>query len=403
MSTSKSIKRYDHAGKSLRLHETEKSAGGYQYAYKDAMGRWCRISAPTLERLREREKQVEHNALIGIATDSKTTVNRYFEIWIASRQGVKQLTIASYKTVYNSYIRPTFLGSMAISKVSHSDILRLYTAMSRTKSINTIRNAQSVLRQVFELAVLDGIIYRNPCSQATKGISKQIKATDHKQALTIEEQKRFINYLKSSKSRADKRNYYMIILLLDTGLRASELCALRWQDVDFEANLLHITHSMFYVNSEQHLGSTKTRAGVRDIPMTDAVRTALLTLKQTYTPVRTPVDGYVDFVFHTNRHHAYTNAGVKTIVVNAVERCNKDAEINGKTPILPRFTPHVLRHTFCTNLIAAGANIKSVQSIMGHDDIKITLQVYTSVTKQTNEDAIKSLREWEEKSMTDLV
>lgn len=108
------------------------------------------------------------------------------------------------------------------------------------------------------------------------------------------------------------------------------------------------------------------------------------------------IDGYTDFVFHTTKGTPYSTAGINLLITRIVNRYNKQetdrAEKEHRSPeLLPNFSPHILRHTFCTRFCENESNIKVIQEIMGHHDIKTTMDIYSHVTKEKSQEIMNEL------------
>lgn len=177
-------------------------------------------------------------------------------------------------------------------------------------------------------------------------------------------------------------------------MRVGEVCGLRWCDVDFKENMIYVNHTLVYYNHRDENGcyfslySPKTRAGVRQIPMTEEVRAAFLEEKtyQEYNCLHcnVTVDGYGDFVF-INRFGNVQHQGTLNKALRRIIRDCNDKQLlkEKKNPVLlPNFSCHTLRHTFTTRLVEAEVNIKVIQELCGHSRSDVTLNIYTTVTKE---------------------
>ena len=137
------------------------------------------------------------------------------------------------------------------------------------------------------------------------------------------------------------------------------------------------------------INTPKTRAGERTIPMIDSVREALLQEKENQImqgiECKVTVDGFTNFIFINRfgnvQHQGTLNKALRRIIRD----CNQDILDNANNSqtevLLPRFSCHILRHTFTTRLCESGINIKVIQSVLGHADISTTLDIYADVTK----------------------
>ena len=148
-----------------------------------------------------------------------------------------------------------------------------------------------------------------------------------------------------------------------------------------------------------HVSTPKTKAGIRVIPMLEAVRKALLEerLSQMRTGFnQTVIDGYSGFIF-SNR---YGDALTPHCINRAIERISRDynkeeteaaKEERRQPELLPHFTVHNLRHTFCTRFCENETNLKVIQEIMGHADISTTMNIYNEATKEKKKESFANL------------
>ena len=145
--------------------------------------------------------------------------------------------------------------------------------------------------------------------------------------------------------------------------------------------------------------SPKSEAGNRDIPMLKDVKQALL-IQKGYSTVNgfcvDRVDGYYGFVFHSKTGHVLNISAIDRTLYRICGQCNKNeiarAEREGRTPEpFPIISPHILRHTFCTRFCEQEKDIKVIQTIMGHSDIAITMNVYNDVNRERSEHSMQAL------------
>ena len=232
--------------------------------------------------LRDIEKQLSRDKQDGIDTYTakRMNLNSLFDDYIINRP-LKASTRTNYKYMYNKYIRET-LGVRNIADIHYSDILRFYRSLIieigfKPQSMEVIH---TILHPIFSLAVRDGYIRVNP----TDGIMREIRAqynweTERRRALTEEQQSAFVSYVSGSVQYCHWMPLFTV--LLGTGGRIAEILGLRWQDCDFGSGIITIDHTLIYRlqengKCEYHITTPKTKAGVREIPMFDEVRRALL-------------------------------------------------------------------------------------------------------------------------------
>lgn len=183
-------------------------------------------------------------------------------------------------------------------------------------------------------------------------------------------------------------------VMLGTGMRVGEITGLRWNDIDLKSGMIDVNHTLVYYKHRDENGcyfdihSPKTKAGVRQIPMTEEVKNAFLLEKKMQNLAgiqsKVTIDGYHNFIF-VNRFGNVQNQGTLNRALRRIIRDCNDKQLlkEKKNPmLLPNFSCHSLRHTFTTRLVEAGVNIKVIQNLCGHSRSDVTLDIYTTVTKE---------------------
>lgn len=389
-------KRYDKKHHLLRTGETERADGYYTYRWTSRNGKRCSVTASSLEELRKKEKQIFKDISDGIRADAQNvTVNDLFKLWKSLKRNLKGNTYANYIYLYDQFIAND-IGKLAICRLKRSDIKRFYNTLvdERGLKIATVDNVHTVLHQVLQLAVEDNYVRQNVSDNMLKELKMSHHFEDsHKKALTVPEQELFLNFLADESSQY--HHWYPIFAVMTgTGMRVGEICGLRWDDIDFENGMIDVNHTLVYYNHRDENGcyfsvhSPKTKSGVRKIPMTAEVREAFLKEKmcQEYSKLHcnVTVDGYRNFIFINRfgnvQHQGTLNKALRRIIRD----CNDKQLLKGKkNPVLlPNFSCHSLRHTFTTRLVEAGVNIKVIQELCGHSRSDVTLDIYTTVTKE---------------------
>ena len=406
-----SEKRRDNKGRLLRQGELQRSDGKYEYRYYDEKGErksvysWKLVDTDRIpsgkrcnESLRSMEKRIPRDLEDGIHTHEadRTTLNGHFDRYIAQKIEIKESTRGNYKYMYDKYVRDE-IGYMKLANIKYSDIKRFYLSLIHEKGFkpNSMEIIHTILHPVFSTAVRDGIIRLNP----TDGVMNEIKRTHNwekpkRKALTESQQSAFISYVSSSPTY--KHWLPIFTVLLGTGCRIGEVVGLRWQDCDFAEGIISINHNLVYRKREKtgkmgfHVTTPKTSAGIRIIPMLEEVRRALLQerLRQMEDGFNdTVIDGYSGFIFSSR----YGEAISPHCVNRAIERICRDynaeetlrAKQEKRAPqLLPHFSCHNLRHTFCTRFCENEKDLKVIQEIMGHADITTTMNIYNEATKE---------------------
>lgn len=412
--------RRDTKNRLLGKGEYQKSDGRYMYRYVDSKGNPRFVYSWTLTQtdrvpkgkqpgkcLRELEKDIAKDLQDEIDTFKarKMTLNAFYEDYIAQKQELKTTTRANYKYMYRKYVWDS-IGRRKLPEIKYSDIKKFYNYLIRDLGFkpNSMETIHTILHPIFSTAVRDGYIRVNP----TDGVMAEIKKSNDwekpkRHALTVDEQSAFIDFIKNGKLY----NHWMPLftVLLGTGGRVGEIVGLTWDDCDFQNNIIHINHSLIYRPDEYtgkagfFISTPKTKAGEREIPMFDAVRQALLTertrqMKEGFNP--TIVDGYSGFVF-SNR---FNGVLCPHNINRAINRITRDYNVqeselaikeNREPFLLPHFSVHNLRHTFCTRMCENESNIKVIQEIMGHSDITTTMDVYNEATRDKKKETFEKL------------
>lgn len=412
-------KRRDNKGRLLWDNESQRKDGKYEYKFTDVTGKrksyysWKLVSSDRVpkgkrcnESLREIEKRLNRDKEDGIDTykASHKTLNQAFEENIKVRN-LKDTTRTNYKYMYQFYIADV-IGYKAMVDIKYSDILTFYNDLIKVKGFkpNSMEIINTIIHPIFTTAVRDGIIRTNP----TDGVMVEIKKSHSwekpkRHALEVEQQSAFIDFVANS----EQYNHWLTLFttMLGTGCRVGEIIGLRWCDCDFEDNMININHNLVYRkydtddNARFHVVTPKTKSSVRDIPMFSEVKKALLTerKRQMQTGFNTTViDGYSGFIFQ-NREGGVHNPQTTN---RAIERCRlacnelelKKAKEEHREPIIvPHFSNHSFRHTFCTRFCENETNVKIIQEIMGHSDSATTMDIYNEATKAKKKESFANL------------
>jgi site-specific recombinase XerD len=366
-----SEKRKDRNGRILKTGENQRKNGTYDYRYTDNHGKVRCIYGKTLEILREKESSIQRDMADGIDyAAGEITVSELVDRYMNLKRDLSQNTQRAYGTAINR-IKEDAFGQLKVRNVKPSDAKGFYIELHDSGAKrNTISIYHSVLRPAFEMAVDDDMIRKNPFKFQVSDLLPN--DADKRTALTKTQQE---NYLRFNQNYGQSNYYDDIVILLGTGLRVSELYGLTKSDVDFKTRCIYIDHQLCRTAEKPYfVTSPKTNSGVRTIPMTDTVFLAMKRVwKNRLTPkVEFLVDGYSGFLFLDKDGKPKVAMHLENYMRGIQLRVNK---VYGKS--FPRVTPHVLRHTFCTNMQQAGIDVKSLQYLMGHSNVSVTLDIYT--------------------------
>ena len=240
---------------------------------------------------------------------------------------------------------------------------------------STIRQTLLTLYNMFQSAFENGIISSNPVTKTVK-MPKPIESKTR--VLTIEEQNRFMEQAKNT------ANYPQYLFILNTGVRTGEMVGLKWEDIDFERGIISIRRTMEYRYSvgEWHIGPPKTKKSNREIPITEECAAMLKELKAKLDLGRYVQDEFKEFVFINRKGTPTKNSIYDANIVKLTNLAN-----------IENFSMHTLRHTFATRCIEAGMKPKTLQQILGHSSINITMNLYVHVT---DDEKIREIKKFEE-------
>ena len=400
--------RKDFRGRALKTGEIQRASDKrYQYSYTDPMGRRRYIYANDIVTLREKEKRLIKAQLDGLDLYARgvASVNDTFDRYILMKQNLRPSTRSNYTYTYDHFVRDNF-GRKKIADVKYSDVLQYYQYLLDEKDIalGTLDSIHTVLNPTFQLAVRDDIIRKNPATGVMTEVNKRFgKNRGIRHALTPEQQEAFMDYM------ATHPVYYhwwpTFVVLLGTGCRIGEALGLRWVDLDFDNRMISINHNLVYYpvgedrTSVMHISLPKTEAGIRTIPMMDTVYDAFLMIKEEQDEKGAPdfeIDGMTGFVF-ANRFNAAMNPATVNRAIKRIIHSYNDEELLAATRekreplIIPDFSCHHLRHTFCTRLCETETNLKVIQSIMGHASIQTTMDIYAEATDRQKKNTMENL------------
>lgn len=341
---------------------------------------------------------------INTYSGSNITMNQCFELSLQKRKKLKQTTIIEYKSKYDRYFRDS-IGSKRINTITQHHLISIYSSLlSRGIMPSTLENINICITPLFSLAKKNGWIQVNP----TEGVLAEMKnlfpwGKRKKKGLTEEEQEIFMRVVRESPRF--QCYYPLFTFLLGTGCRIGEALALQWEDCNFTTGLITIKHTLIYMTEKEdpesfHMGSPKTTAGERIIPMLSEVRTALQIILEARNAIGMPttatVDGFHNFVFLTTRGRPLDPHNLHRIMRRLVESYNESELVASRKekrdPVfLPPITPHTLRHTFCSRLCEHETNLKVIQEIMGHKNITVTMDVYNEATEKKKKECFANL------------
>ena len=382
-----SVKRRDNKNRILRNGESQRSDGRYAYVYVDDNGKQKFLYSWKLENtdkvpqgkrdcisLRDKIKMLKKDLDDGIVSNGgDMTVLQLVQKYVGQKTGVRHNTQANYNFVINIIKKEDF-GAKRIDKVKLSDAKEwLIKLQADGRGYSTIHTVRGVVRPAFQMAVDDDLIRKNPFEFMLATVVVNDSVT--REAITRKQERTFLEFVKDDKHFC--KYYDGIYILFNTGLRISEFVGLVKSDIDFENRKIKVDHQLQRKRDMEYIiEDTKTPSGVRYVPMTDEVKECFQRIIESRKKPKTEpmIDGKCGFLYLDKNNMPMVALHWEKYFQHICEKYNSIYKVP-----LPKITPHVCRHTFCSNMAKSGMNPKTLQYIMGHSDIGVTLNTYTHV------------------------
>ena len=302
------------------------------------------------------------------------TLDEWYQIWMDT---CKKNCRESTKTTYAGHYRRV-QKALGWRKLTALNLIIIQQAINELDTDNERKNSKKILVDMLDKAIDSDLLIKNAAKQVNTVISKEEKK--ERRVLTVSETELFL-------SKAANTFYYnLYVLALETGMRIGELMGLQWADVDFNKKVLRVRRSLCYFRMdgkyvfEWH--DTKTHNSKRTIPLTSRALAALkqqriMRQKILLQHAADTQDEYKDLVFVT-RNNRPTQQFIIQECLDVTTR-----QIQKEHPEFERFSPHCFRHTFATRAIENGMQPKSLQKILGHGSLQLTMDLYCHVTEDT--------------------
>ena len=279
------------------------------------------------------------------------------------------------------------IGSMPINTIRQGNINPLIKALfeknpstGKPSGKRTIERYLSALSRIFDYAIENRVIDFNPCNYVK--IPKAAKTTERR-ALSLEERK----WIEEMPHRAQ----LAAMLLMYSGLRRGEATALLWSDIDFKNKTITVNKS--YDFKTFSIKEPKSEAGNRIVTVPSKLINFLMTVEKHSLYVLTTADGRMmtDVAWKKLWDSYICDLNIR-YGKQTVKRSKFDPK--GNIITIKPFTPHCLRHTFCTIMYEAGVDVMTAKEQMGHSDVKTTLEIYTHLDKIYKKKNISKLEEY---------
>lgn len=361
-------------GKELGVGISQRKDGLYQARYTDRFGGRKTLYAKTWSEIKQklRNEQYEDEKGINIVTKD-ITLDEWFKIWIDTCK--KNCRSSSKETYTKHYNR--IKGDLGWRKLSTLNLIIMQEAFNNLNSDNERKNSKKILVDMLNKAVDTDLLLKNVARQINTVITKEEKK--EKRVLTISETEKFL-------SAAQNTIYYnLFVLALETGMRIGELCGLQWKDINFKQKRINVRHTLCYFSKDGkyvfEMHDTKTGNGKRTIPLTqkgiDALERQKIKKQEIVLKGKQAPEEYRNLVFITKNNQPTQQFLVQESLNLIIKKIQK------KDISFMYFSPHTLRHTFATRAIERGMNPKTLQKILGHGTLQMTMDLYCHVTEDT--------------------
>ena len=390
-------KRRDNKNRILRNGESQRKDGRYAFKYVDANGQVQFVYSWKLEKtdktptgkrddisLREKEKIIQRDLYDGIVPNGgEMTVIQLVEKYVLQKTGVRHNTDAGYKTVINIIKKDSF-GKQRIDRVKISDARAWLIKLQKDgRSYSSIHSIRGVVRPAFQMAVDDDLLRKNPFEFQLATVIVNDSVT--REAITRKQERAFLEFVKNDKHFS--KYYEGIYILFKTGLRISEFVGLTTQDIDLKKRTIDVNHQLQRTRTMEYvIEDTKTNAGTRVLPMTDDVYECFKSILENRpkTKVEPMISGKMGFLYLDKNDRPMVAMHWEKYFQHICQKYNNIYRVQ-----MPKVTPHVCRHTYCSNMAKSGMNPKTLQYLMGHSDIGVTLNTYTHLNFEDAENELK--------------
>ena len=358
-------------GKELGNGISQRKDGLYQARFINRFGKRQTIYAKTLNEVRHKLRTEQYNDEKAInVVDKNMTLDEWFDIWLSTcKKNCRSSTKGSYITHYKR-----IQEELGWRKLTSLNLIVMQEAFNKLKTDNARKNSKKILVDMLNKAVDTDLLVKNVAKQINTVIAKEEKK--ERRVLTIRETELFLEQAKGT--------FYenLFILALETGLRVGELSALQWEDIDFKKKVIHVKHTLCYFSKngkyvfEMH--DTKTNNGKRTIPLTakaiNSLKCQKLQKQEIILKGKTAKEEFQNLVFVTKNNQPTQQFLITQCMQLVIQNINK-AGID-----FSPFTLHTLRHTFATRAIECGMNPKTLQKLLGHGTLQMTMDLYCHVT-----------------------
>ena len=238
------------------------------------------------------------------------------------------------------------------------------------------------------MAVDDDVLHKNPFGFELAGVVVNDSVT--REALTRDQMRKFLKFVHDDNVYC--KYYEVVYILFHTGMRISEFCGLTFKVIDLGNRSENIDHQLQRLSDMTLvIEPTKSFVGTRKFPVTEDVAKCFQAIieDREKPKVEKVVDGYTGFLFLDVKGLPLVAMHWEHRLNHMVKRYNDIYRVQ-----MPNITPHVYRHTYCSNMAKSGMNPKTLQYLMGHSDISVTMNVYTHIGFDDAEEELKRMEDF---------
>ncbi|MGV9680675.1 tyrosine-type recombinase/integrase [Nocardia sp. NPDC003482] len=305
--------------------------------------------------------------------DRSWTVGAYLDYYMAdvAPKVLRPSTVELYETIIRIHIRPA-LASQSLTGLTVVTLQKIMDGLlARGMSIATAIQVQTVLMAAFTNAMREDVLMRNVARLVKVGTPERKVV----QPWTADEVRHFLSFAKND------QHYPALLIAATYGARIGEIMGLRWSDVDWESNVIHIRQQLICVRRELIIGPLKTKKSRRDLPLLPPVRAALLDHRSRMTASGIEPADDLDLIMRT----------VKGLPMRPNYLSQEVFQRLARRAGLRRVRFHDFRHSAATLLKNLGVPDKDIQAILGHARISTTQEIYQHADVSLQERALSQV------------
>lgn len=340
-------------------------------------GKRYSVCAKTQKAVIQKEMELRNKVAQGYIASAKTaSLSRYFEAWIKEQELTKKGgTIYLYKLNFKNHILPN-IGDKKLCDIEKKDVLNMQKAILEEVSAQTANQILSLLKNILHCAVKDEILRISPAQNVEKIPAQKSKAnvTIHR-GLTLEEQHSFFRYVK------DEWLYELFCLMLLSGIRGGEACAIEWDDIGEKYITVKRTIAVDG-NGKKITNYPKSDTSYRTIPLNSAIRSVLNQQREKLKLLRRRKNEKNIFLSSIGLPIMQTSK-LSDPINRTLQRMEKDGVH------MEKITSHAMRDTFATRFLENGGDLKTLQTLLGHSTFQMTADLYAHVLDDRREKAME--------------